>query len=121
MSRDYRKLRAFQLADELVVRVYRGTADFPDRERFGLQAQLRRAAVSVPANIVEGSARRSLAEYVNYLNIATGSAAEAGYLVDLSRRLGFMPAEAHADLEPRYRRLIASLVALTNSLAVRCG
>ncbi|MGE0755459.1 MAG: four helix bundle protein, partial [Pirellulaceae bacterium] len=62
--RDHRKLRAFQLADQLALAIYMCTAGFPRHEQFGLTAQLRRGAISVPSNIVEGCARRSTAEYV---------------------------------------------------------
>ena len=90
MSRDHRNLKAFQLADELALRVYRETASFPASERFGLQSQLRRAAVSIPANIVEGSSRSSQRDYRHFVEIALGSACEVDYLIDLSARLSFM-------------------------------
>jgi four helix bundle protein len=70
MSRDHRKLRVFASGDELVLEIYQATQRFPRSEQFGLQAQLRRAAISVATNIVEGSARRSAREYGNFLNIA---------------------------------------------------
>ncbi|PYR56709.1 MAG: hypothetical protein DMF85_15705 [Acidobacteria bacterium] len=81
-------------------------------------AQLRRAAVSVPSNIVEGCARRSTAEYVNFLNIATGSVFEARYLVDVSFRLGYLPEKPHGDLMRRYTHLAKSLIRLIESLDV---
>lgn len=116
MSRDYRKLQAFQLADSLVAQSYRATANFPAEERFELRSQIRRAAVSAASNIVEETARRSLSEYLNFLNIATGSAAETRYLIDLSERLGFMTRETATDLGSGYERLVAHLLALVRSL-----
>jgi len=83
MSRDHRKLIVFSQADALVVTVYAETAAFTSDERFGLRNQLRRAAVSVPTNIVEGCARRKTKEYLQFMNIATGSAAETLSLLDL--------------------------------------
>jgi four helix bundle protein len=117
MSRDHRKLRVFRNADGSVLSVYHATRSFPISERFGLQAQLRRAALSVAANIVEGSARRSTAEYLGFLNIAAASAAETGYLLGLAGRLGFITSGDQNSLEERYTRLSAELQALIRSLS----
>ena len=116
MSRDHRRLRVFQQADALVLAVYRSTQHFPVQERFGLQSQIRRAAVSAASNIVEGCARRTTAEYVSFLNVSLGSAAEARYLVELAARLALINAEDAALLEAQYRDLLAGLCALITSL-----
>ncbi len=116
MSRDHRKLRVFVLADRLVLDVYAATAPFPASERYGLQAQIRQAAISAAVNIVEGSARRSLREYLNFFNIAAGSAAEVRYLASLSARLGMIPQNSAAPLEEGYRELCAGLSKLISSL-----
>jgi four helix bundle protein len=115
-TRDHTKLLVFTLADSLVIDLYRATTGFPDEERFGLQAQLRRAAVSVPTNVVEGCARISTTEYCRYLNIAAGSAGEVRYLIDLSRRLKILPAtdaeplfEGYDELVRRLKRLLFAL------------
>ncbi len=88
--RDHRKLRAFELADEVAVLVYKITRTFPREEIYGLTSQIRRAAVSVPSNIVEGCARESQTEYVRFLEIAFASLRELHYQVNLSRRLGII-------------------------------
>jgi len=88
--RNHHKLRAFELADELAVTTYRLTKDFPREEQFGLTSQMRRAAVSVPSNIVEGCAKPSQADYVRFLDIAYGSACELQYQISLAHRLGFL-------------------------------
>jgi len=96
--RDHTKLKAFELADRLVLAVYKHTRSFPRDELFGLTAQLRRAAVSVPSNIVEGCARHSEADYLRCLNIAYASSRELEYQLSLAVRLGYLEPEPHREL-----------------------
>ena len=99
--RDHTKLRAFELADEVAMLVYRVTAGFPKEESFGLTSQIRRAAVSVSSNIVEGCARDSEADYLRFLNIAFGSLRELHYQLNLSKRLGYLHSEDSSLIEPK--------------------
>ena len=92
--RDYRKLRAFELADQLALSVYKCTKTLPKEEMFGLTSQLRRAAVSVPSNIVEGCAKSSQADYSRFLEIAYGSVCEVEYQLSLAERLGYLDAQS---------------------------
>ncbi len=93
--RDHTKLRAFELADQVALAIYRCTAHFPREEQFGLTSQMRRSAVSVPSNIVEGCARDSGSDYVRFLNIAFGSLRELEYQASLVHRLGYI-----SDFDP---------------------
>src|SRR5438094_2304032 len=79
------------------------TKSFPSEERFGLQSQIRRGAVSVAANLVEGCARRSQRDYLHFVGIAIGSASEVRYLVQLSARLGFIDQAAGGQGRVRLR------------------
>jgi four helix bundle protein len=106
----------FHQADTLVTSVYELTQALPLEERFGLQAQTRRAAVSTATNIVEGSARRTAAEYRRFLEIAYASSRETSYLVTLASRLGFLEAERTAGIAGGYEALSAGLLALTANL-----
>jgi four helix bundle protein len=99
--RDHTKLRVFELGDEVAVLIYRVTAGFPKEESYGLTSQMRRAAVSVPSNIVEGCARDSQADYLRFLHIAFGSLRELHYQVSLSKRLGFLRNQDSALIEPK--------------------
>jgi four helix bundle protein len=88
--RDHTKLKVFELADEVALLTYQITAGFPKEEMYGLTSQMRRAAVSVPSNIVEGCARASQKDYLRFLTIAFGSLRELHYQLNLSNRLGFL-------------------------------
>lgn len=96
--RDHKKLRAFELADELALQVYKVTATFPKSEQFSLTSQIRRASVSVPSNIVKGCARQSQADYSRFINIAYGSACEVNYQISLAKRLEFIEARQYQSL-----------------------
>jgi four helix bundle protein len=106
----------FQAAHRLAISVYKETRDFPRDEWYGLRAQLRRAAVSTVSNIVEGNARRGALEYVNFLNIARGSAAEAAYLVCVASELGYFSVTAAASLQQEYEHLIPQLENLVQKM-----
>src|SRR4051812_37593189 len=95
--RDYTKIKAWVAADDLAVAVYSLTERFPVEEKYGITSQLRRAAVSVAANIAEGSARQSAKEWLHFLHIARGSLAETHYLLHLSARLSYSGGNAHAN------------------------
>jgi four helix bundle protein len=90
----YSKLRVWERSHRLVLELYRATQGFPVAERYGLTSQLRRAALSVPTNIAEGTKRTSRKDYAHFLNIAEGSLAETEYLILVSRDLGFIPPSA---------------------------
>ena len=99
--RDHTKLKAFHLAEELALQVYGVTRGFLREELFCLTMQMRRAAVSIAANIVEGCARNTQSDYVHFLDIAYGSARELQYQLSLAMRLSYVPTSspvlAHCD------------------------
>ena len=88
--RDHKKLIAFELSDELVIKIYQVTRLFPKEEMYGMVSQMRRAALSVPSNIVEGCTRRSDKDYLRFLEIAFGSLRELSYQFSVARRLGYI-------------------------------
>lgn len=97
--RDYKKIKAWQLADELAVEVYKVTKCFPKEEMFAMLSQIRRAAYSIPANIAEGAGRRTLKDYLHFLDVANGSLNETEYFLSLAKRLKYLSEEQFNLLE----------------------
>jgi four helix bundle protein len=101
MARPYETSVAWQRADDLVVEVYKVTQAFPKSELYGLTSQMRRAAVSVAANIAEGAARQYMKEFLRFLHLADSSLSEVAYYIHLAGRLGFIDAETMRRLDGR--------------------
>jgi four helix bundle protein len=122
----HHSLVAWQRADDLFVKLH-GVANkyFPATERFELAGQLRRAAYSVPANIVEGFARRYRRARLHFLNISEGSLAEVGYCLHVACRLGYIDEQLLHELEADVRAVGAPLAGLVRStkasLAIATG
>ncbi|MEK6212366.1 MAG: four helix bundle protein [Pseudomonadota bacterium] len=90
MKRNHRSLKAWQESIVLVEHVYEATRTFPKDELFGLTSQMRRSAISVPANIAEGSARAGTKELLQFLSIAAASLSELDTHVEIAIRLGYL-------------------------------
>ncbi len=114
--RDYTKIDAWRLADDLTVAIYEKTRAFPREELYGLTSQLRRAAYSVPANIVEGSSRESKREYLHFLHIARGSLSESQYFIHLAHRLGYLNETDKTRLHEMSRETFACLHGLIKAV-----
>lgn len=108
--RTFKDLHAWQRAHEFVLGVYRLTTKFPKEEIYGLTSQLRRAAVSVPANIAEGFTRLSPAEKVRFYNIAEGSLEESRYYLYLACELGYADSPELQAIGEETTRLIKGLI-----------
>ena len=103
-------IAAWQKGDDLVVEIYEVTQKFPRHELYGLVSQLRRAAISVPANIAEGSGRRTIRDYIRFLYQARGSLTEVEYLVHISHRLRYLTDEEFQQLRSSLRQTAGTLL-----------
>ena len=114
--RNFNKIRAWQMADDLTVAVYKVTQSFPDSERFSMVNQMRRAAYSGPANIAEGASRNTKKDYLHFLYIARGSLSEMTYFIHLSRRLKYLEAGAYDRLSAQAEETSRTLTGLIKAV-----
>ena len=119
--RDYSKIEAWRLTGDLTIAVYERTRLFPREEIYGLTSQLRRAAYSVPANIVEGASRESKRDYLHFLYIARGSLSETQYFLHLAQRLGYLSSKEADDLRHQTKLTFACLHGLIRVVEREAG
>jgi len=106
MSEDrWKRLDVWKLADELAYKTYLITRKFPKEELYGLTSQLRRSALSIPTNIVEGYSRKGDKELAHFVNISLGSMAETKYLLYFALRLGYLSDEVYDKINKGYEEL----------------
>jgi four helix bundle protein len=112
----HHRLVAWQRADDLFIKIHQVSRTLPANERYELGSQMRRAAYSVAANIVEGFGRHTPRERLQFLRIAVASLAEVGYCVHAARRLGYLSIDATKELELEIRKTSAPLSGLIRAL-----
>jgi four helix bundle protein len=112
--RDWKKLRVFNQADDLVIAIYRDSGSWPPDQRYSLTQQIQRAAVSVASNIVEGCSRASTRDYMRFIEIAYGSSCELEYQLSIASRLDF--SLTTKELERDAKRLSKALNALLRAI-----
>jgi len=115
-KKGYRKLKVWEKAHQLAMEIYRISKTFPKEEIYGLTSQIRRAAFSVPLNIVEGHASTSRKEFLSFLNIANRSLVETEYLLEILRELNFMDEIAYQRLEKQRNEVGVMLNAFTKAV-----
>lgn len=118
--RDFRKYAVWEQSHRLTLELYRVTKNFPKEELYGLVSQIRRAAVSIPANVAEGAVKVSEKDFARYLGISFGSASELEYLMLLSHDLGFIETTGYETIHSEIVSIKKQLYQLIQKLnAVR--
>ncbi len=110
--RNFRKYEVWKKSHHFTIEIYKITKKFPQEEKFGLISQIRRASLSIPTNIAEGTARVSEKEFAHFLNIASGSASEVEYLIEFSKDMEYISIEEYENLNIRIveiRKMLNSL------------
>ena len=116
---NFKELLVWKKSIEFVTEIYEITASFPSEEKFGLVSQIRRSAVSIPSNIAEGNARRSSADYIQFLKIARGSGAEVETQIVISKNLGFIEELKCEELTSKITEIMKMINGLINYLKTK--
>jgi four helix bundle protein len=116
MDKPHKRLLAWRKSMELVVKVYESTKSFPRDEVYGLTARMRRASVSVPSNISEGAAGRSVTQFRNFLSIAIGSLNEISTQLEIAYRVGYLDNHKLSEAESQVDECLALTYGLRKSL-----
>ncbi len=111
------ELEVFKRSHQLTLEIYRITERFPQSEKYGLVAQMRRAAASIPSNLIEGSHRMGKAEYRRFVSIARGSAGELKYHFLLAKDLGYLSEEQYRSMKEKIDSISRMLSGLVKSLS----
>ncbi len=114
--KDFRKLKVWERAHHMILKIYKVTEKFPREELYGLISQIRRAGVSIPTNIAEGAIRSSDADFARFLYIALGSTSELEYLILLSQDLKYIKSELYNELNNEINEIKKMLIALIQKL-----
>lgn len=112
----HKDLLVWKKSIDLVEQIYTFTKQFPKEELYGITNQMRRCAVSIPANIAEGSGRKNKAEFIQFLHIALGSASELETHLIISQRLGFLSSNSYDEIMNVLNEIIKMICGLINSL-----
>lgn len=112
----HKDLLVWKKSIDLVEQIYKFTKQFPKEELYGITNQMRRCAVSIPANIAEGSGRKNKAEFIQFLHIALGSASELETHLIISQRLGFLSINSYDEIMNALNEIIKMTCGLINSL-----
>ncbi|MDP8211791.1 MAG: four helix bundle protein [Candidatus Zapsychrus exili] len=115
--RNFKNIKAYELSDKLVIKIYKVVKTFPKEEIYGLTSQLKRASVSVPSNIAEGASRQHKKDYLNFLYIARGSLSETEYLLSLSLKLNYLSDLKYNELEETRKDAAKTLYGLINAVS----
>ena len=118
--KDFRKLSVWEKSHSLATEIYKVTTSFPKSEMFGLNSQIRRASVSIPANIAEGCGRDGEADFARFLQIAFGSASELEYHILLARDLKFLDEKSYNNLSTHVTEVKRMLTSFIQKLKAEC-